>query len=202
MKKVFKWGAIIVVALIVLTALFGGEGSNETTSETPEFLFSENQITEDSVRGELQGKSESGYRVELDEITKIEVTPLYREEAETLSPEEMDALPEQYAVSVFYTFDGWDNEDVMKASAGTSVEIFRRLFAHPQVVKVGTFAEQDFTDQYGKTEKSTAVKFVMERETADKVDWDGIKDRVLSDYKALYPLTDYSVHGAIQKDLE
>lgn len=76
------------------------------------------------------------------------------------------------------------------------------MFANPQVIKVAAFAQQDFTDQYGNSELATAVKFMMDRETADKVDWDGLKDKVLLDYKALYPLTDYSIHPAIQKDLK
>lgn len=202
MKKILKWGAIGIVALIVLSAIFGGGDDKKEATEAPTVVFSETEVTEESVRAELQGKTSGGYRVELDDITKVEIVEQYREEAETLSPEELDTLPKQYAVSVYYTYEAWDEEDTVKAAAGSSVEVFRSLFAHPQVVKVATFAQQDFTDQYGKSEIETAVKFMMDRETADKVDWDGIKDRVLSDYKALYPLTEYKIHPAMSKNLE
>lgn len=202
MKKILKWGAIGIVALIVLSAIFAGGDDKKEAAETPDIVFSETEVSEESVRAELQGKTSGGYRVELDDITKVEIVEQYREEAETLSPEELDALPKQYAVSVYYTYEAWDEEDTVKAAAGSSVEVFRSLFAHPQVVKVATFAQQDFTDQYGKSEIETAVKFMMDRETADKIDWDGIKDRVLSDYKALYPLTEYKIHPTISKNLE
>jgi len=195
MKKFLKWGGIILVALIVLSLIFGGDGDKPTADqEQSQVVFAQVPITEESVRAELQGKSESGYRVELDDITKIEVIEQAKD-----SEDQSD----QYAVSVFYSFDAWDNEDVVKAASGTSVEIFKRLFTNPQVVRVGTFAEQDFTDQYGKTERTTAVKYIMERENADKVDWDGVKNNVLSDYRALFPQTStHTIHGAIQKDLE
>lgn len=195
MKKILKWGGIILVALFVLSLIFGGDGEKPTTDkEQSQVVFAQAPITEESVRAELQGKSESGYRVELDDITKIEVI----EQAK-----DSEDQPDQYAVSVFYTYEAWDSEDTVKAASGTSVEIFKRLFAHPQIVRVGTFAEQDFTDQYGKTDRTTAVKYIMERETADKVDWKGVKNNVLSDYKALFPLTStHTIHGAIQKELE
>lgn len=193
MKKIFKWGAIIVVSLIVLTALFGSDESKETTAETPEIVFSENQVTEDSVKAELSSIKDSGYGVDFENITKVDVISQAKD-----SPED----PDVYAVSVFYTYKAWDDEDTVKKAAGSSVEAFRHLFAHPQVVKVATFAQQDFTDQYGKTETDTAVKFMMDRETAEKIEWDGVKDRVLSDYKALYPLTEYKIHPAISKNLE
>lgn len=195
MKKILKWGGIILVALFVLSLVFGGDGDKPSTEqEQTQVVFSESPVTEESVRAELQGKTDGSYRVELDDITKVEVIKQVKDSEDQ---------PDHYAVSVFYTFDAWDNEDVVKAASGTSVEIFKMLFAHPQIVRVGTFAEQDFTDQYGKTDRTTAVKYIMERETADKVDWDGVKNNVLTDYKALFPLTStHTIHGSIQKDLE
>lgn len=195
MKKILS-SKIISVSIVVLTAalVFSGCSSEGTSKDAQNSVtFTEGEVTEDTVKAEIEGVNESGYKIKLNNISKIEVIEQYKES---------DDLPDIFAVSVFYTFDAWDNEDVVNTSAASSLEIFRRLFAHPQVVNVAAFSEQEFTDQYGNTESSTAVKFMMDRETADKIDWDGLKGRVLLDYKALYPLTDYLIHSAIQKDLK
>lgn len=183
---------------ILLLAVFGALPASDIQPRTDlqqnsQSIFATKEVTEDTVRSEIEGVRESGYRIELDDISKIDVIKQVKE-AENLS--------ETYAINVFYTFEAWDNEDVMKIAAASSVELFERLFSHPQIVRVATFAEQDFTDQYGKTNTTTAVKFIMDRDTASKIDWNGVKDTVLIDYKALFPLTDYTIHAAIGKDLK
>jgi len=198
LKFVVPTWAKVVVSVILLLAFVWALPSSDTQPKTNieqanQISFASGQVTEETIRAEIERVRESGYRIELDDISKVEVIKQYKESED---------LPDTYAVSIFYTFDAWDNEDVINTSAASSLELFRRLFAHPQIVRVATFAEQDFTDQYGKTETTTAVKFIMERETADKIEWNGMKDRVLSDYKALFPLTEYTIHGAIRKDLE
>lgn len=66
--------------------------------------FAESEVTEEAVKAEIEGVYESGYKIKLNNISKIEVTEQYKESED---------LPDIFAVSIFYTFDALNNEELL-----------------------------------------------------------------------------------------
>lgn len=77
----------------------------------------------------------------------------------------------------------WDNNDIFKTGVANSYSISRVIFEnYEDVDEVVSFTKANSTDQYGNTESSTAVKISVSREIAEKVNWEGIQDRIIGDY--------------------
>ncbi len=96
----------------------------------------------------------------------------------------------------------WDENDMVKSSGRTAVDLFEAVFANAAVKRVTYRTTSDFTDQYGKSSKETAVEITYSRATAGKVDWEGLKNRAWSDWKAPYNIADtYAIHPAVWKNL-
>jgi len=161
----------------------------QVTAETEPFASA--MVSEDAVRQELEGVIDFGYKITLDKILDIKVE-------DNVDP----IIDGDKTVRVYYTFTAWDENDIVYTAAATSLEIFRRLFANPAITKVAACAQQELIDVYGNTEIETAVEFVMYRETADRLSWEGVKDNILLDYTKLFPLTEFSIHPAIRKHLD
>lgn len=162
--------------------------SNNTTQILNETLpFADSQVTRNSVRAALQNINDSGYRIKLDNIKQIEIT---------------GSTPE-YAVSIRYKPKSvWDSRDGVNVAARTATEIFERLFANRSVKRVSVFQLGDFTDTYGQTNEEVAVKVMMDRETADKINWEGFKNQVRLDYRALERVaSDFNIHPALKSEL-
>lgn len=85
-------------------------------------------------------------------------------------------------ITVRYKPDSvWDENSMVQHAGEDGMNTARALFNNPAVQAVRTEMLADFTDQYGNSAEEIAVWSMMRRETADKVNWDGIKSRVQAD---------------------
>jgi hypothetical protein len=145
------------------------------------------EISENTVREELKDVYESGYKIKLNKVTNILVV----EDAGTDTAEDK-------RVSVYYTFDAWDNEDIVKTAAASSLEIYKRLFSNPHVSYVTTFVQMPSLDR--KDELTTAIKTSMSRKTADSLNFDELKENVLLNHKSFYNVVDEkSINRSLQE---
>lgn len=98
-------------------------------------------------------------------------------------------------VLIEFETDFWDeNDSVFKTNKAAS-KMMPLFFETDGVKAVNVQLNADFTDQYGKSEKSKAVAIELTKETADKVDWDNIlsTNRAgllnIADHKYIHPGT-------------
>ncbi|WP_347720199.1 hypothetical protein [Candidatus Nanohalovita haloferacivicina] len=98
----------------------------------------------------------------------------------------------------------WDNNDIFKTGVANSYAISRVIFENfEEVDEVVSFTKANSTDQYGNTESSTAVKIAVSRETAQKVNWEGIQDRIIGDYSHWLEVSDrYKIQYNLCQEVE
>jgi len=104
--------------------------------------------------------------------------------------------------TVTVTYKGEDalsETDLLTIGAQTSFSVQRALFANPLVQTVTVIALADWTDQYGKTSEEVTTMSSLNRTTVDtRIDWAGLEDRVMSDNKLLFCISDaMEIHPAI-----
>lgn len=194
-KKKSPW-LIGCLGLIVLGVLIGiimavVSGSGEQPSTGIDTNWSEQAVTESSVRDSIQDLS--GTNVELGNITKIEVLSHLG-----------TADPDDFIIHVHYKVDSvWDEEDAVEKAVHTAIKAMEVLFLNNKISSVCMWQEQDFTDKYGKTTTELAVRLCMEKEVANKiVDWETIDDRAWADYNTFFNLAELQyIHPAISKEL-
>lgn len=107
--------------------------------------------------------------------------------------------------SVTITYDlGFvnDNKDVLRKSSEDTINMMEKLFKDSRITSVTVISQGEFTDQYGKDNYEDAVRITINKATADKIDWNGIKSRLYGDVSALINVADtYSVHPSVLKSL-
>lgn len=98
----------------------------------------------------------------------------------------------------------WDENDIFKTGVANSYTISRAIFENfDSVDEVVSFTEANSTDQYGNSDSSTAVKISVKRETAGKINWAGIQDRIIGDYKHWLDISDaYKIQYNLCREIE
>ena len=178
---------IVVVIVIVIIAIVGnGE------EEVPQIPFYQQPITENSVREAVENLT--GLKVELDNITFIEVNPY----APTIE------IPDDMIVNIHYKSDMfWVGKHEMGSAVLTAIEAMEVLFENPKVAKVVMWREIEVVDRYGATSTVLGVRIAMDRETADKiVDWKHIRDEAILDFNTFFDLAELQyIHPALRREL-
>ncbi|MDI3341832.1 MAG: hypothetical protein QJR03_15000 [Sphaerobacter sp.] len=125
--------------------------------------------------------------------------------ARNITEVSVNELPDGgYNVNVYFNMgnDYWDETDFVKRSAASAEVVFQRLFENPAVARVTVWSETQFKDPYGKTSTDTGTRLSMDRDTASKVDWNGLATLELEDWHHIYDIaTQYYIHPAIYKNL-
>ncbi len=188
--QVIIGGLFLLIVIIVIIAIVGG---GEKKPEVPQVLFSQQIITESSVREAI--KDLTGLSVGLKgNITKIEVNDY----APTLE------ILDDKIVNIYYKPTAlWDERASMTTAVHTAIKTMETLFKNPKVAEVVMWQQGEFTDQYGETKTRTAIRILMNKETANKiVDWKVIDDRAWLDYNTFFDLAELQyIHPAIKKAL-
>ncbi|WP_374711394.1 hypothetical protein [Symbiobacterium terraclitae] len=107
-------------------------------------------------------------------------------------------------VHVYYPLGSvWDEDHGLRRAADLALDVFEGVFRHPEVVEVVTYAQGEFTDQYGKTTTENAVRITWSRETADQVDWDGFRKLAAGEPERVYNLAEsYAFHAGFYRGIE
>lgn len=144
----------------------------------PEIPLTEQELTEDVVR-QLAG---------LKDITDVQILGL---EGERI-------------VWVYYPLGSiWDEDHGVQLAADKALAAFEGLFAHREVVKVATFAQGTFLDQYGNESTENAVRITWSRATAEQINWDKFRGMVASEPERVYNLAEsYAFHAGFYQGIE
>lgn len=99
---------------------------------------------------------------------------------------------------IYKAGDALSETDLLTIGAQTSFSADRTLFANPLVDSTDIRMTADWVDQYGKTTEDRTTESSMTRDTANRIDWSGLEDRVLLDNKLFFCISDsYFIHPAI-----
>lgn len=127
-------------------------------------------LTEQSVRSLVKDRADYGLALsDVQDVSNVRV---------------VDGVENFTSVGVYVKADNYmDDTDLLQSGIANSYAVSRAIFENFRSVdEVYTYTEANFTDQYGNTESNTAVKVMVGNETASKVNWDGIQDRIIGDY--------------------
>lgn len=156
--------------------------------------FDQKEVTENNIKEVLLKLEDISYAVMSEnEITQIKIF-------DNIGTE--DVTDDKVVHIYFKPKSVWDEKDTLKKTAGTTVEVAKRLFTHPKITDVWVWVEGDFTDAYGKSNTATAARIELSKKTADKIDWANFKDMVMVDYNKLFNIADGKyIHPAILKNI-
>lgn len=181
-------GLCVIIAIAIGTCLGGGDSDNEAVKSD----FSQEAVTESSVKSALQHLSGTSV-VSGKEITAVEV-----------SPHMGTSNSNDYIVHVYFEPESiWDEEHAIEIAVHTSIHAMEILFANSSVAEVVMWEQIPFTDKYGNSEVETATRIVMDKSIADKiVDWEKVDERAFGDYTTFFQLAELQyIHPAIAKEL-
>jgi len=205
-KKKFKkwiWALVAVFVIIVIASAGGGgdDGKESTGSEAePEQMvtastWATDDVTEDNIRKALSGKAP------VDTVLKDSEFPKNISSIEIVDNANIEGHKN---VMLHYTSGTvWDETDLVKKAGGTAIIAGSILFNNPKIETVGLFTETEMTDQYGNTEQEVVIKIVLTCEIANKINWEGIADRHITDPGNIYRIADnYFIHPGVLKNLK
>lgn len=163
----------------------------ETTPEAPTPIpisFANQPITEETVRAEIEGDLKNIQKIKIGDYLGMR----YGE----------DYLYDQY-IDIHYNMgDVWDEKAFVKKTILNSIDVSQKLFKNPNVTRVTIYSMTEFTDIYGNPKEGTGMKICLYRETADKINWEGFKNKALINYNDCFLVIDeYYIHPGIQKKL-
>lgn len=96
----------------------------------------------------------------------------------------------------------WDEKGMVRDTASKALNSMKVLFTNPEITHIVFWTLGDFTDSYGKTSESTAIRVGLKSTTASKINWDNFIPMVEVDYNKLFDIADDKyVHPAIAKKL-
>lgn len=97
----------------------------------------------------------------------------------------------------------FDGVDIARTGTQNSYVAARALYTEfDNVEMVTVYSEAEFTDQYGNTNHETAVMVNVSHETSQEINWEGMYDLTLSDYKNYLQVSDsYGIHLAVCSEL-
>jgi len=189
--KIGCLGALGIFLLLIIIAI-ASDDQEEQESKTQKVPFSQQEITEQTIKETL--KDLSGIMVEIDNITEIKIND-YAPTTE---------IPDDKIIDVYYKLQNTSNEEwSIKTAVYTAIKVMESLFKNPKVVEVAMWQQENFTDQYGEKSTDLSVRILMEKETADKIqDWKVIDNRAWNDYNSFFDLAELQyVHPAIRRGL-
>lgn len=179
-----------ILVTVLLVAIAGCSSNSSTQSNSKTVDFADAPITESTVMDELSNVNDSGYKIKLDKITSVRII----EQTGTDTPNDM-------AINVAFTYNAWDDTDIVETAAGSSLELFRRLFRNKDVVRV--VAQAQLPQMAGDGQDAgteTVVRFTLDRTTADQFDWAELKQDVLLDHNVLFKKVDaYHIDPSLEE---
>lgn len=213
MKKGWKILLVVFVAFAILGAIVSMFEEEETVApepeeqeeaepdETepeeeepePEFDWTVAEITEENIKESLKAET---------------VVPFYDDEN---FPENITAIeildhddPAIKDIVINYeagTF--WDETDFIKRAGGTAIVAGSILFNNPSVGGITLNTETSTQDQYGNSKMEAVVEISIDRELADKANWEGLADRHITDPGNIYRLSPwFNIHPGILKNVK
>lgn len=175
------------------------KGIQEITQQPSDIPFTQQEVTEEMIKKEAQTFS-ANLIFSKDQLRDVEISS---------DPDSLDDLkkdPNGLKYRVTLKYDGsstWDERQLVRQTAATTVEASKHLFAHPKIGKVSVISTADFQDAYGKSSTMNAVRFTLYRETAEKLDWERFHTMVVTDYKKLIAIADETwMHPPVQRNLK
>ncbi len=143
-------------------------------------------ISEDYVRNILTKTNNIIYK---DNLTKIEIFDNFGTE---------DNSTDKIVHVYFKPLSIWDEKEVVSQSSEKAVKSMKVLFANPSITHIIFWTLGDFTDSYGNSNESTALRIGLKSTTASKLNWDNFIPMVEVDYKKLFDIADDKyVHPSI-----
>lgn len=95
-----------------------------------------------------------------------------------------------------------DNDDIILKTSEDSIRYMQKLFKDNRVTSVTVISSGEFTDQYGKDKVEEAVRITITKETANKIDWNGVNNMLSSDKGDLLKISDsYSINPSVYAKL-
>jgi len=147
-------------------------------------------ISEDYVRNILTKTNNIIYK---DSLAKIEIFDNFGTE---------DNSTDKIVHVYFKPLSIWDEKEVVSQSSEKAVKSMKVLFANPSITHIIFWTLGDFTDSYGNSNESTALRIGLKSTTASKLNWDNFIPMVEVDYKKLFDIADDKyVHPSIAKAL-
>jgi hypothetical protein len=179
---------VVFVFLAVGTSGDDEEPAAEPEEEIPSLNWATAELTEANIRKVLS--------------REFNIDPIYDDGD---FPEDITSVTveENNIIIEFKPETMWDETDFVKRVGGTTIIVGSVLFDNPDVVWVKVVAITEMTDQYGNTEDEEGAFISLDRELADKVDWEGLADRHSSDPGNIYRLSaEYYIHPGIRKNVK
>lgn len=91
-----------------------------------------------------------------------------------------------------------DNNDIILKTSEDAIGMMQKLFKDSRVTSVTVVSSGTFTDQYGKDINHDAVQIMINKGTANKIDWNGVNDRLSSDPADLLKISNsYSINPSV-----
>ncbi|MDI6711450.1 MAG: hypothetical protein QME76_12350 [Bacillota bacterium] len=181
---------LLGVALIVLAVLGGCGGAPPNGATTaPQVDWPTADVTSENVKAAIGGLDDPGHAVKVKgHLVSVDVT----DHAGTDDP------GDKIVTVVIDPGEVWDETHFLKIAGGSATAAMEVLFKNPKVQRVVFEAQTTMVDQYGKSNKETGARIMLERATADKIDWKGFKDKQLVAYTSIYDIADdWDVHPGI-----
>lgn len=107
------------------------------------------------------------------------------------------------AVTINYNLDAiWDEDAAVRQTSEDAIDYMKKLFQDSRVNSVTVTSYSTFTDKYGKDHDEMVVKITINKDTANKIDWDGVKDLIYTDKGHLLKISDsYSINPSVYNEL-
>lgn len=210
--KHYSFGLVIILSLVLVLVACGQSQGNlpllpaiepETPVEQPEikeqpvapeqtqietatselFDWARAEITASNIKTALsQGFSANPIMLDYhfpQDITQIEVTESTKSNGY-----------KNISISYYPTMLFINESHLVKVAGGTFIAACSKLFENPKVQLVSLSTVVDMTDEYGKTKTEPVIQITMMRQTADKVDWKGLAQRLSPDPGNIYRIAD------------
>jgi hypothetical protein len=97
----------------------------------------------------------------------------------------------------------WDDKQLVSVLACSTLEGARRVFTQiPDAFSFTLVRRELFVDKYGNDVEADAARITINKETANKFNWENLKNQVAADYKNLLSIADdYYIQPAISEGL-
>lgn len=134
----------------------------------------ENTLTNDTINSNISG--------EIDGIKKIKVN--------------------NGNVTIDYSQDFWDEDSLIEDTSIDAIKVMKILFKDNRINSVTLNRYASFEDAYGNSKEAIAFNITITKETAKKINWDGIQDKVMLKKASLINIADdYYIAPGIYKEL-
>lgn len=169
----------IEVTPIATPAIFVGDQASNGSSPAVEKTWSQGkEVTEASVKAALPDTTSRANDI---------AGPFIFVPFKIPAPASLVVNKETGTVWLSYPFniDARESEIVTYGSRA-AFNASRALFANPAVQLVTVELESDFVDRFGATASRRSSLITVDRHTADRIDWDGMRSLILRDNKSFY----------------